>query len=388
MVPVSRPVAPALAALTLAALTLAAACYGSAPPSARSSPATSAPTPASAASYPPCSQVTSVPAGTRWTVASGLDRPDDVLYAGGQLYVAVLGSGGIEVLASGRPAATLPVHIADVEGMAFIGSDFYAAGQARDAVYQVSGPALRRVIQLAPVAGQDGVDGIAAQEGLLVVPDSPRGVVDWVDPATGAIRRQLTGFVRPTGAWPLPDGGVLIADEYGNAVVRVTSAGARTYLTRDLPIADDVAEDSQGAVFAVAPVAGGGRLAQVLSGGGVNDVLTGLAAPQGLAVDGADNLYFTEEDAGRVDLLVRTFKLAPLPAVRASSRQPVCVQVRRAPGFTAPITLSGGSRLQVLSQPGSGDVASLLVTGCPTGCQLTARAGARTDVMWVRTAGS
>ena len=346
------------------------------------------PSPAASAvaSYPPCTDLGAPSGGTRWTLASGLNKPDDLLYADGALYVAVLGSGAIEVLKSGLATATLPVHIADVEGMVFIGSSFYAAGQAQDAVYEVSGSSLRKVIQLNPVPGQDGVDGIAAQGGLLIVPDSPRGVVDWVDPATGEIVHQVGGFTRPTGAWPLADGTVLIADEFGNAVAKVTAGGSKTYLTRDLPIADDVAADSQVAVFVVNPAAAGGRLVQVLPDGTIRNVLTGLAAPQGLAVDGADNLYFTEEDAGRVDLLVRTFKLAALPAVSASSTQPVCVHVRRAEGFTDPITLIGGDGVRVLQQPGSGSEGSILVGSCPAGgCMLTARAGSRSDVTWLST---
>jgi hypothetical protein len=365
-------------------LTLTACTPTAAQPSTSPRP-TASPSVAAIASYPACTDGGAAPAGTRWTVAAGLNQPDDLLYAGGELYIAELGAGGIDVLAPGRPQTKLPVQLAAVEGMVFLGGDFYVAGQAADAVYQVQGSTLRKVIQLSPVAGQDGVDGIAAQSGLLIVPDSPRGVVDWVDPATGAIRKQVTGFVRPTGAWPLPGGDVLIADEYGNSVVRVSPSGAKTYLTRNLAIADDVAADSQGAVFVVAPVAGGGRLAQVLPDGTIRNVLTGLAAPQGLAVDGADNLYFSEEDAGRVGLLVRTFKLAPLPPVAGSSTQPVCVHVRRAPGFTEGISLSGGDGVRVLRQPGAGDEASVLVSGCPAaGCELTAEAGGRTDVLWIR----
>lgn len=364
-----------------------AACSTGPAPAAGRSPGPTGATAAAPPSYPACGDLGPAPAGIRWTVASGLHQPDDLLFANGQLYVAELGSGGIDVLAPGRAPRTIALHLGAAEGMVFIGTDLYVAGQANDAVYQVIGTTLRKVIQLNPVAGQDGVDGIAAQAGLLIVPDSPRGVVDWVDPASGAIRRQVGGFVRPTGAWPLADGDVLIADEYGNAVVRVSSGGAKTYLAQDLAIADDIAVDSRGAVFAVAPVAGGGRLAQVLPDGTVQSVLTGLAAPQGLAVDAADNLYFSEEDSGRVDVLVRTFKLAPLPVLTASGDRPVCVHLRRADGFADPITLVGGPGVRVLQQPGSGDEGSVLVTGCPpSGCSLTAEAGARSDAVWVRTA--
>ena len=110
-----------------------------------------------------------------------------------------------------------------------------------------------------------------------------------------------------------------------------------------------------------------------------------LQAPQGLAVDGADNLYYSEEDAGRVDLLVRTFKLRPLPVVAESATQPLCIDLSRAAGFNGAISLSGSDGLRVLQQPGGGSTGAVLVTGCATSpCALTAHSGARSDVLWIR----
>lgn len=319
-----------------------------------------------------------------WTVAAGLAKPDDLLFSNGSLYVALLGSGAIELISPGQSTLTLPVRIPVVEGMAIIGRRFYAAGQQQDAVYEVSGSELRTVIQLSPVPGQDGVDGIAVQDGRLIVPDSPRGVVDWVDPGTGALTRQVGGFVRPTGAWPLPDGSVVIADEYGNAAVKVAPDGTKSFLVRRLPIVDDVAADSQGAVFAVTPVITGGRLVQLVGGGAVRDLADRLLAPQGLAVDGADNLYLSEEDGGRVDLLIRTFKLVPLQTVADSSTQPVCVDVARAAGFNDPVSLDAGPGMEVVQQPGTGSTGAILVTGCRQApCVLMARSGNRIDRLWV-----
>lgn len=205
------------------------------------------------------------------------------------------------------------MHIGKVEGMAYLGSRFFAAGQAGDAVYEVSGSKLRKVIQLTPVPGQDGVDGIGVQAGLLVVPDSPDGVVDWVDPDSGRIVKRVGGFTRPTGVWNALDGSLLVADEFGNAVVSLAQDGSREYLVRNLPIVDDVAQDAGGDVFVVTPAAADGRLVQVLPGGGTHVLLEHLAAPQGLAVDGAGNLYFSEEDAGKVDLLKRSAACPPSP---------------------------------------------------------------------------
>jgi hypothetical protein len=195
------------------------------------------------------------------------------------------------------------------------------------------------------------------------------------------------GFVRPTGVWPDPDGSILIADEFGNAAVRLSPDGSRSYLARGLPIVDDVAEDQQGNVFVAMPVNTGGRLVQVAPGG-PTDVADHLAAPQGIAVDEAGNLYVSEEDAGRVDLLIRSFKLVPSGRLSTSATQPVCVDLARAPGFQGDIQLTGSAGLDVVQQPGTGSRGAVLVTGCqPNACSLTATSGSRTDRLWIQAGG-
>jgi hypothetical protein len=228
----------------------------------------------------------------------------------------------------------------------------------------------------------DGVDGIAAGGDQLIVPDSPHGVVDWVDQA-GHIVRSVGGFVRPTGAWPMPDGSVLVADENASAVVRVAPDGSRTYLTRSFPIADDVAADAAGNVFAVNPLAGGGHLAQV-AGGRANDLISHLAGPQGVVVDDAGNLFLSEEDAGRVDLLVRSFKIEPLATATPAPGHALCIDIFRAPGFTGDVELTGSAGLRVVQQPRTGTQGAVLVSGCRSApCQVVARSGSSSDVLWI-----
>jgi hypothetical protein len=380
------------ALLAASALVVAGCATGSTPGAASPTPrgtTAASPTPP----LPPCRSASNQPpapsgpvaGGPLWTVASGMNKPDDLLYSNGSLLIGSLGAGTISVLSPGKPATVLPVQIPAVEGMVYIGQSLYAAGQTQDVVVRIDGSQVHTVIQLQPVPGLDGVDGITAQGGQLIVPDSPHGVVDWVDPATGHITKQVGGFVRPTGAWPAPDGSLLLADEFGNAAVRLAPDGTRTYLVRGLPIVDDIAQDGQGDVFVVTPVVTGGRLVQLVNGNPI-DLASHLAAPQSVVVDGAGNLYFTEEDAGRVDLLIRSFKLVPLAPLTASSTQPVCVDVARAPGFTGDIALRGTSGITVLQQPGAGTRGSILVTGCHTGaCELTASSGTRTDALWIQT---
>lgn len=341
----------------------------------------------------PASQVMLPPGGARaadpiWTIASGLNRPDDLLVSDGTLLVAVLGTGSIEALSPGLPPTALAGHVQTIEGMVYLGGNLYVAGQAQDAIYELTAGQARLVLQLNPVPGQDGVDGIAAADGMLIVPDSPRGVIDWVDPSTGRITKQVGGMVRPTGVFVTPGGSLLVADEYGNAALELAPDGSRTYLVRGLPIVDDIAQDSQGNVFVVTPVITGGRLVQIAPGP-LKDLADGLLAPQGLAVDGADNLYFSEEDAGRVDLVIRTFKLVPLRPVRDSASQPVCVDVVRAPGFDAPITLLSSPGVTVVTQPGLGNQAAVLVSGCvTTPCALTAVSGTWHDVLSLQAQGT
>jgi DNA-binding beta-propeller fold protein YncE len=377
----------------LAAALLAACSSGGGNPAARhpaagrSAAAASSPSPMVAQ---PCTDAPAVPAAPTgavsssplWTIASGLNQPDDLLFHDGQLYVGELGAGGIDVMAPGRPSQRLPLSIPEAEGIAFIGSTMYVADQQNDRVDAVEGNQVRTLIQLTPVPGQDGVDGIAALGNQVVVPDSPRGVVDFVD-TSGQVVRSVGGFSRPTGAWPMPDGSVLIADENAAAVVRLAPDGTRTYLTRSFPIADDVVADSAGNVFAVAPVATGGRLTQVV-GGSLHDLASRLAAPQGLALDDAGNLYFSEEGAGRVDLLIRSFKIEPLASPTPVPGHALCIDVLRAPGFTGDIELSGTGGLQVTQQPGAGTQGAVLPSSCrQSPCQVVARGGGGSDALWL-----
>ncbi|MGH7775689.1 MAG: hypothetical protein ACREPI_00715, partial [Candidatus Dormibacterales bacterium] len=315
------------------------------------------------------------------TVASGLDQPDDLLFHGGELLVGLLGSGTVAVLRLGLASSRLPFHLASLEGMAYVGSTLYVAGQAGDVVDAVTPSGLRAVVRLRPVAGQEGVDGIGSQAGLLVVPDSPRGTVLWVDPATGRVVRSLAGFVRPTGVWTAPGGSLLVADEFGDSAYEVGRDGSRRPLVSGLPVVDDIAQDAGGDVFAVTPAAGGGRLVRI-SGGVAADVADGLAAPQGLALDGAGNLFVTESGKGRVDLAVRTFELIPLRTDGAAG--PACLGLVRGPRFTAPVRLAASAGLRILAQPGTGTVGRVLVTGCrPSPCTVTATSGALTETLWV-----
>ena len=144
-----------------------------------------------------------------------------------------------------------------------------------------------------------GVDGIIWDGSNLIVPDSPNGTVLEVSVDGKTVRQLASGLVRPTGAWAEPDGNLLIADEYGNAIVRLYPDGTLEKIA-DLSIPDDVIEDPSGNIFVVTL---GDNAIHVITAQNKEDVvlLNGLADPQGLIFDLDGNLIVT--DSGHHQLL-------------------------------------------------------------------------------------
>jgi len=319
-----------------------------------------------------------------WVLASGLDQPDDLWFRLGATYVGLLGSGHVATIRPGLPVEQSAYLVPIAEGIAFIGNRMFVADQRNDRVDEIVAGQPQTFLQLQPVAGKDNVDGIGVQGDQLLVPDSPNGTMLWVD-ASGHITRTVGGFNRPTGAWPLPDGSVLVADEYGNAAFKVAGDGSRTTLVRGLPIVDDVAADADGRVFVVTPVVSGGRVAELV-GGTARDLAGNLLEPQGLGFDSAGNVLVSETAAGRLDVFIRTFKLVPVGGTPAPG-QPVCLTVFRAPGFTGDIQLTTESGVEVVRQPGPGTTGEVLIqpsAGCSkVGCVVTATSGALADSLWI-----
>src|SRR5437588_7063419 len=117
-------------ALALLSVTLAACSTGGGGGASPAGHSARSPSPTASAPLPPCTNTSSVPAAPGgpvtssplWTIATGLNEPDDLLFHGGQLYVGELGAGAVDVMAPGKPSQRLPVSIPLTEGMAFIGS--------------------------------------------------------------------------------------------------------------------------------------------------------------------------------------------------------------------------------------------------------------------------
>jgi glucose/arabinose dehydrogenase len=351
-------------------------------PATRSAGPTSSPTGSARQACRPSQPVTR-PAGIRstlpvLTLATGLAGADDLLAephpsgtAGDRLLVGELDAGRIAVLGGGTGASRLAAHVPTVEGLAEVGGVLYAADQRDDRVDRLDADgSVRTVLQLRPVPGVEGLDGLSSDGRDLLVPDSPRGEVLVVD-LSGRVLRRVGGFARPTGAWALADGSLLVADENAGQVVRVSPDGARAVLARGLTGADDVVATQSGTVWAIG--IGGGVLARVQDGRAVT-VASGFGHPQGLALDAAGNVDVADLATGAVSTVVTAMALPPATAVTVAAGQPLCVDLLRAPGFTGRATLSVGPGGRVVADLGGGTRGAVVPPPCPGHCTLLVRA--------------
>ncbi|MEO8744796.1 MAG: hypothetical protein ABI334_05540 [Candidatus Dormiibacterota bacterium] len=270
-------------------------------------------------------------------LASGLNGPDDLLYTDdGTVLVGEHTDGHIARVGGAAGLQRLAQVVPEAEGIAQVGGVTYIADQYNARIVALTDTGVRTVLQLAPVASGENLDGISAdlKGSGLVVPDSPHGTVLFVD-TSGQITGRIGGFSRPAGSWPDPQGaGYLIADENASAVFEL-KGNVRQRLAGDLSGVDDAVRDDSGHVLAILP--GSGRIYDLTSGA---NVASGLRNPQGLGFDAAQNILVTESDNGRLDLVVKTFAITTPPAnVQLTPGQPVCFGLVRAPGFTDPVQI-------------------------------------------------
>ena len=283
-------------------------------------------------------------------LATGLNVPDDLMYEPETATVLVgeHGSGHIARIGGAGRLVRLPQVVPEAEGIAQIGGTVYIADQLHARIVALTATGVRTVLQLQPVPSGENLDGIAATATQLIVPDSPHGTVLIVDPS-GHVAARYGGFSRPAGVWVEANGRYLIADENANALFELKNGGGITRVAGNLAGADDVVRTADGHIVVTLP--GLGILRDVTTG---RNIASGLRNPQGLGFDGAQNILLTESDAGRLELIVKTFVIeVPAPAVRLAPGQGVCLGILRAKGFAGALTVDRFTGASVAVQPSS-----------------------------------
>jgi len=249
------------------------------------------------------------PAGVPRPSVTAFGSPDDLTVDlhNGMIYFGDFGNGAINRLApDGSPPQPVATGFREPEGLAVAADgSLVVVEQATNRLWRVD-PAQgtkRLLRQLVNTTGQDGVDGLAIDpaSGAILVPDSPNGRLLALSPDGSTLRTIAAGFTRPTGVALLPGGDLLVADEFGNTLDRVTPAGHKTVLST-MYQPDDVVVDAQGQAY----VNGlNGIIYHVDPATGTRTVLLrGLQLPHGLAVDAQGQLVIAEAGRNRISFLV------------------------------------------------------------------------------------
>ncbi len=247
---------------------------------------------------------------TRLTVlARGFGSPDDLAIDPhtGAIYFGDFSNGAInQVAAAGGIAQAVATGFKEPEGIAITPDGTLIVVEQKDnQIWEVTMPggSKRLLRQLVNKTGKDGVDGITLDPttGEVLIPDSPNGRLLAMSRDGKTLRTIATGFVRPTGAVRLAGGDYLVADEFGNALYRVTPAGRKRQVST-MYQPDDVVLDAQGRAYVNSL---GGNLYRVdLKTGVRTTVYTGLKLPHGLGIDAQGNIIVAEAGRNRVFRLV------------------------------------------------------------------------------------
>jgi sugar lactone lactonase YvrE len=332
-------------------LCVTAACQSTPPASSPTTRPSPSATPLAACAATPA------PAGPQ-VLLQNLPAPDDLAFdPEGRLLFSDITAGTVSALNPDGSVERIAAGLSAPEGMVLTADGrILVAEQGRSRVMaidpQTHAVSLWRAFPNR--TGRDGIDGIgpALSNGDIIVPDSPNGLV-WRVGADGKSATQIaSGMNRPAGAGADASGRIFIADEGGP--VWVLDPAKRRFVV--LPTPDDVLVGRAGQVFVNTL---GDNAIHVLDAQGHQlTVLSGIQQPQGIALDTADNLYYTEFTKNRIGRVVRSFILDTAKVTRiASGHYIICPVVRRALTFTTPLTLQTGSSSTTsilrLVQPGT-----------------------------------
>src|SRR5947199_39374 len=168
---------------------------------------------------------------------------------------------------------------------------------------------------------------------------------------TGCVWPRASWCARMAGSSADQNGRIFVADEGGS--VWTMDPARRRFAT--LPTPDDVVVGRAGDIFV--NTLGDNAIHEFDAQGHQVSMMSGINQPQGIALDGADNLYYTETGNGQIGRVVRSFILDP-PKVTGTRRGTfvICPTIHRAAGFSKSLKLlapnAPAATLQLV-QPGT-----------------------------------
>ena len=280
------------ASVLLALAGLALSAISSAPRVSAAAPTDSV----SQADCPAASSFSSLPLFAR------VKKADDVMVdSNGNVWVSTVGGHQVIELS---PAGTVVQAFADPqypEGMVQLSPTTMALGNQRSdqvVVFDMTTGASKLWVQLTP--NGLGVDGLGIEPGMLLLPDSSQGNLDTVPlpPFTGSPVTIATGLGRPVDATPVGDGTLLVSVENPPGLDLVNPATGTVSPAAQFSSTDDVVV--RNGIAYVADNGGGTMSAVTLSTGAVNTLVTGVKAPQGLAMRADGTFLLVDEKSGDI----------------------------------------------------------------------------------------
>ncbi len=306
-----------------------------------------------------------------------LPAPDDLVFDNdGRLLFSDITAGTVSALNADGSVTRIAGGMSAPEGMVVQADGrILVAEQGRNRVMAIDPQthALSEWRAFPNRTGRDGIDGIGPvlpskdasgnllpTGGDIIVPDSPNGVVWRVSPDGKTATEIASGMVRPVGAAVDATERIFVADEGG--ALWVLDPARHRFATLSTP--DDVLVGRAGHIFV--NTLGDNAIHELDGRGHQVSVITGIPQPQGIALDDADNLDYTEFNTGRIDRVVRTFSLDSAKVTRtARGTYIICPSIRRAAGFSDRLGLETGSSTKTailqLVQPGTDSSGALEV---------------------------
>jgi len=251
---------------------------------------------------------------TRYTsqvLLSGVGRPDDLAFdPQGHLIFSDFYNGTVSRLNADGSVTRIVTGLAGPEGLVILSNGTMFVAEQRTNRILALAPGTKSLTVLRAIPGtpgtapcKDGIDGIALDPttNTLIVPDSPTGNVYRLSLDGKKLTSITSGIVRPVGAVVDAQGTIYVADECGGAVVRITPDGRSTRIT-GFGKPDDVAFDHHGNLFLIDLLPSIHALIRVRQSTGKHEILAskGFIEPQGLVLDGNDNIYVSDDYANEI----------------------------------------------------------------------------------------
>lgn len=242
---------------------------------------------------------------------AGRYRPDDLTFdPAGHLIFSDVFRGTVSRLNADGSVTVLVSGLAEPEGLVFLPDGTLIIAEQQTNRILAFSPTTSSLTVLRVLPGRptglhckDGVDGIALDQttNTLIIPDSPTGAVYRMSLDGAKLTLLAAGIPRPVGAAVDPQGNIYVADECGGALWKITPTGKTTRIG-GFGMLDDVAFDHHGNLLVTDLKPAIHALIRLRHITGKREILAsrGFIEPQGLAVDGRDDIYLSDDYANKI----------------------------------------------------------------------------------------